>query len=83
MSRIFYISPGADRDIDQQLDHFAQVNVDVALSFLDATQRTFADIAKMPGIGSPVRFHHPRLTGLRRWPVKGFESYLIFYCYSD
>jgi toxin ParE1/3/4 len=37
----------------------------------------------MPGIGSPQSFENPMLAGVRRWPVEGFENYLIFYRTDD
>lgn len=32
-----------------------------------------------PLAGPLVNAFHPRLDGLRHWPVPGFESHLIFY----
>ncbi len=33
----------------------------------------------MPGMGRTEDFDNPRLTGMRRWRVRGFDHYLIFY----
>jgi len=33
----------------------------------------------MPGMGRAEDFDNPRLTGMRRWRVRGFDNYLIFY----
>jgi len=30
-------------------------------------------------MGQVEDFDHPRLTGIRRWRVRGFNNYLIFY----
>ena len=35
--------------------------------------------SKEPGIGSPSDFNHPRLKNTRRWPVRDFENFLLFY----
>jgi len=43
------------------------------LRFLQAAE--FA----IPGMGQVEDFDHPRLTGIRRWRVRGFNNYLIFY----
>ncbi len=50
-----------------------------AQRFLDATQSTFDALAKMPKLGVLCAFQRPVLRRLRRWPVKGFENWLIFY----
>jgi len=52
---------------------------ETAQRFLDATQRTFEALAKMPKLGVLCAFRSPALRHLRRWPVKGFENWLIFY----
>lgn len=33
----------------------------------------------MSGIGAAYPLQNPRLQGLRKWMVKGFKKYLIFY----
>ncbi len=40
---------------------------------------TFAKLALMPEMGRPYLLTNPRLEGLRKWSVKGFEKHLIFY----
>ncbi len=52
---------------------------ETAQRFLDATQSTFEALAKMPKLGVLCAFRSPALRHLRRWPVKGFENWLIFY----
>jgi toxin ParE1/3/4 len=52
---------------------------EIAQRFLDATQSTFEALAKMPKLGVLCAFRSPTLRHLRRWPVKGFENWLIFY----
>ena len=33
----------------------------------------------MPQIGARRELRNPRLEGLRMWPIRGFENYLVFY----
>jgi len=51
----------------------------VALRFLDASERAFTTFAKMPGMGRLRRFPHAEVGELRSWAIPGFERYLIFY----
>lgn len=37
----------------------------------------------MPGMGSLYPVENSRLQGLRKWPVKDFKKYLIFYFERD
>jgi toxin ParE1/3/4 len=70
----------AQRDL---LEHFValgeRAGEATALRFLQAAEDTFAELAAMPGVGRPEDFANPRLTGMRRWRVRGFDNYLIFY----
>jgi toxin ParE1/3/4 len=56
-----------------------QSTIEQALRFLDAAERAFSRLARMPQI-APIRFSHDsRLGELRIWPIPGFPNYLIFY----
>jgi toxin ParE1/3/4 len=70
----------AQRDL---LEHFVSLGERAgeatALRFLQAAEETFAELAAMPCMGRAEDFDNPRLTGMRRWRVRGFENYLIFY----
>ena len=50
-----------------------------SLRFFDSTRLTVAQIARMPGIGSVFITDNDQLQGLRKWAVKDFRKYLIFY----
>ena len=65
--------------ITKNFDYLAENNFDKALQFFDAARQTFTDLARMPGIGSPYPSEKERLKDLRKWHVKGFKRYLIFY----
>lgn len=52
---------------------------DVALRVRDAAFSAIDDLADMPDAGPPRPSPNPRLTGLRRWPVKGFPEVRAYY----
>jgi toxin ParE1/3/4 len=73
------ITPLAAIDIDDIVLYLTSSNPDVALHFFDDVRSTFADIARNPGIGVFYESPNSRLQDMRRWPVKNFDKYLIFY----
>lgn len=83
MIRRIAITPRASLDLDGQFAYIAKDNLDVALRFFDSARQTFMQLAQNPGIGSPYEVSNTRLVGLRKWSVRGFEKYLIFYLTSD
>jgi toxin ParE1/3/4 len=83
MTRHIIITPRASQDIDEHFAYIAQDNFDAALRFFDSARLTFSQLAKTPGMGSPFQIINPRLVGLRKWAVKDFKKYLIFYRYDD
>jgi toxin ParE1/3/4 len=74
-----FVTPLASIDIEDIVAYLSISNSDVALDFFDAVRITFADLARNPNIGVAYNSRDPALQNLRRWPVKGFDSYLIFY----
>ena len=79
MTLRIFITPKASGDLDELFNYIAQNNPDAALRFFDATRKTIARLAQNPGMGRPYIVNNLRLEGLRKWGVKGFEKYLIFY----
>lgn len=79
MAKQITVSPRASQDIDEQFEYLAKEDVDIALRFFDAVRQTLAQLARLPGMGKPYHLDDPRLEGLRKWPVKGFDKHLIFY----
>jgi toxin ParE1/3/4 len=70
----------AKRDLTDHFIFFGEnASVDVARRFLHAANVSFQALAKMPELGAQRIFRNPRWSGVRAWPVKGFERYLIFY----
>jgi toxin ParE1/3/4 len=73
------ISLLADADV---LGHYCCVGRErptAAERFLDALESGYERITEHPRIGVACTELAPTLEELRRWPVPGFASYLIFY----
>jgi len=79
MTKRIFITPKASQDIDKIFAYIAQNNSDAALRFFDAVRQTLARLGQMSGMGRVYPVNNPRFQGLRKWSVKGFENYLIFY----
>jgi toxin ParE1/3/4 len=83
MTKRIIISPKASQDLDDHFAYIAESNFEAALQFFDSARSTIAQLAKMPGIGSPYPVENSRLQGLRKWAVQGFRKHLIFYFERD
>jgi toxin ParE1/3/4 len=79
MTRRIVVRPAVSFDVDDHVAYLSEQNEDRAFRFFDAVRETFADLARMPGMG--VRYRHPTRAdlNLHKWSVKGFRSYLVFY----
>ena len=73
--------PKANQELIEQATYLylADPGSDASERFLSAAERAFEQLAQMPGLGAVYRFESPRLIDIRRWPVPGFKSHLIFY----
>lgn len=76
---LIILSPEARIDLAYHHNYIAQNNTDAALKFFDAARSTFADLAKMPLMGSRYILNNPQQSNLRKWRIKGLKNYLIFY----
>ena len=75
-----YVLPAADLDIDEAFYYWeAKHSPETAQSFMDGVQSSLARLQQMPEIGNL----RTESEGLRQWPVKNFEIYLIFYRITD
>lgn len=83
MSRSIIVRERAAQDLREQVSYIAQYDPDRSFQFFDSARQTFATLAKTPGIGRLYEVDSSYLQGLRKWAVKGFEKYLIFYLYGD
>jgi toxin ParE1/3/4 len=66
-------------DLADHAFYLAEDAPDVADRFIDAFEAAAERLSQMPHIGATYPTGNPALFGLRRWPLKGFEKYLIFY----
>jgi plasmid stabilization system protein ParE len=74
------IRPPARDDMIRQYRHYLlQHAFDAAIRFLDAVDESIEYILRMPESGSPRSFKKAALSGLRTWPVAGFEDVRIYY----
>jgi len=53
--------------------------IETADRFLANAEESFADLARNAGMATPLTQRDPRLVGLRKWRVTGFEKFVIFY----
>jgi toxin ParE1/3/4 len=76
----FAVRPLAWREIQVQLDYLAEeAGLETAERFLDGLVSSFETLSNTPKIGALCSFSNPAIRRLRRWQVKGFENWLIFY----
>ena len=72
--------PATRRDFVAHYLYLAKhASLDVAKQFRDAVERTYADLARMPEMGSGHKLREGRHTSIRLWPVKDFGNYWIAY----
>jgi toxin ParE1/3/4 len=70
----------AKRDLVEEYVHLAErADVETAERFLANAGETFTDLSRNPGMGAPLSRRSPKLAGLRKSRVSGFEKFLIFY----
>ncbi len=70
----------AKRDLIQHYIHLAEnAGVETAERSLLAADESFSDLARYPAMGHELRLRRAETAGMRKWQVKGFEKFLIFY----
>src|SRR6266852_1464528 len=70
----------AKRDLVQHYIYlFDNAGLEVAERFLLQAEKSFVSLSRHPKMGIELQLRRSELAGLRKWPVKGFESFLIFY----
>jgi toxin ParE1/3/4 len=73
--------PQAERDIEECFVFIAEDDLDIGVSFLVAVEDSLEQLSRMPLMGKVK--HFPAINNLRIWPVKGFDSYLLFYLANE
>ena len=70
----------AKRDLVEYFVYLAEnAGLEIAERFLTNAATTFIELAGQPMIGAPLTLRHPELAGMRKWRVKDFDNYLVFY----
>jgi toxin ParE1/3/4 len=76
-----YIRAAARRDLVEHAVYLAaEGGEELAERFLSQAEASCALLLDQPEIGSPLVVRDPALVGIRKWPVKDFETFLIFIC---
>ena len=70
----------ARRDLVEHFVYLAEnASLGTAERFLAQAEASFDDLAGQPMMGAPLTLKRPELAGLRKWRVKDFDNFLIFY----
>jgi len=75
------IRPRAQDDILRQFRWYLVERdaLDAALRFVKTVEAPVEELLRTPHMGAPRELRNPSLKGLRFWPVKEFDEFLIFY----
>jgi toxin ParE1/3/4 len=75
-----YKRAAARRDLFSHYIYLANnASLAIADRFLSKAEATFAELARQPTIGAQVMPQRLTLRGLRKWRVKAFRHFLVFY----
>ncbi|HEV2500759.1 MAG TPA: type II toxin-antitoxin system RelE/ParE family toxin [Terriglobia bacterium] len=68
-------------DILRQFRYYLvdQDKPEVADRFVEAVERTIDQLLRTPNAGAPKHLSNESLSGLRSWPVEGFQDIRIYY----
>jgi toxin ParE1/3/4 len=69
----------AKRDLKAHFVYIGADSEEAAFRFLSAAEESFQDLARNPLMGAACQLRGQRAKSFRRWRVKDFENYLIFY----
>jgi plasmid stabilization system protein ParE len=85
MSRAIQKAPDFTADFESVFARYVdQAGVEVAWRFQMALDNSLVKLSIRPDLGRPRHFRHPKLRGLRSYPVEHpFEKLLIFYRAND
>src|SRR5437868_13611697 len=79
MSRV-YKRAATRRDLVEHYVYLAEnAGHEVADRLLAKAEESFTGLTEHPEMGAPLAVRHSSLRGLRKWRVKDFEKFLIFY----
>lgn len=70
----------ARRDLVEHYVYLAEnASESVAERFLGSAEASFQELLRQPLIGAPLPLTHPMLAGMRKWRIRDFDRFLIFY----
>jgi toxin ParE1/3/4 len=73
----------AQEDLADAFAYIGQDSLDAALRFVQAAEKTFQQLAMMPGIGERFRTVRPELVDVRRIGISGFRKYQVYFRPTD
>jgi len=73
------LSPEADKDLEEAALYLGRHAPKTSLRFARAVERTLSMIAALPELAPLISSPAGRLKGMRKFGVRGFRQYLIFY----
>ncbi len=79
MTRTVTRSRAALRDLLDHFDYLSDSSPEAAERFIDCTNETVTLLSQFPHIGREWIASSPRLSGVRVWPIRGFENFPVFY----
>ena len=71
--------PAAIRDLIDCFVYIGRDSEESAMRLLQTAEESFLDLAAMPEMGVSTSFGDSGDRNLRRWRIRGFENFLIFY----
>jgi toxin ParE1/3/4 len=75
-----YKHHAAKRDLVEHFVYLAETaGLKTADRFLLPADESFRDLARHPALGVERALPRTAIAGVRKWQVKGFEKFLIFY----
>lgn len=79
MKREFYLSDKAEQDLFVHARYIAEDNRNAAEEFISSFIETAKMIVEMPFVGKEYSDDDVRINGMRIFPIRDFNRYLIFY----
>jgi len=69
----------ARKDLAEIAAYYGEQSGELELRFIDAAEDALEKLLLMPEKGAMREYFHPKLHGLRMWPIPKFPKILIFY----
>ena len=76
-------TPQAKTDLIDIAAYIGRDSPAIADRFLDAAEETISRLAERPPIDRICQFREGPLRGLRRWAIRGYVNYIVFYHVRD